>query len=63
MIYGKMNIPEMYFFHAMLVLVTRKAVVPPKIMANTQVQKARRRVFQRGIQRFVLASLEVKRSM
>ena len=28
MIYGKMNIPEMYFFHAMLVLVTRKAVVP-----------------------------------
>ena len=41
MIYGKMNIPEMYFFHAMLVLVTRNAVVPPKIMANTQVQKAR----------------------
>ena len=35
MIYGKMNIPEMYFFHAMLVLVTRKAVVPPKIMAKT----------------------------
>ena len=61
--YGKMKIELTYFLHAMFVLVTRKATIPPKRMETIQVPMARRTVLRSGIQRFVRASLLVKRSV
>ena len=52
-----------YFLHFKLVLVTRKAKSPPNRMEIRQVRTASNTVFIRGVQRFVLASLLVNRSV
>jgi hypothetical protein len=58
-----MKIELKYFLNFISVLVTRKAKSPPKRMDIIQVKTERKTVFTRGVQRFVFASLLVKRSV
>ena len=52
-----------YLRKARFVLVTRKAMMPPKSMDTTQAPTLMSRVFISGVQRLVFARLLVKRSM
>ena len=61
--YGKMKMELRYFLNFMFVLVTKNANKPPKSIDMKQVHTDRITVFKSGNQRFVLASLEVNRSM
>ena len=63
MIYGKIKIELRYFLNFISVLVTRNAKSPPNRMDMKHVNTERITVFKSGIQRFVFASLLVKRSM
>ena len=52
-----------YFRQARLVLVIKKAKIPPKRMDTMQVPTARYTVLSRGVHRFFFAILLVNRSM
>ena len=61
--YGKIKILLRYLRQARFVLVTRKAIIPPKIMDTTHAPTDMSSVFISGVHRFVFASLLVNRSM